>query len=80
MNLPKIPVLVLAGLGPLIFSAGAAEKAPRDPPPVPTIADVRYGPHPRNRFDLWVPKSSRPTPLVLQIHGGGFRAGDKSRF
>lgn len=43
----------------------------------PTHADVRYGPHPRNVFDLYLAKSDKPAPLVLYIHGGGFKAGDK---
>jgi sugar phosphate isomerase/epimerase len=44
---------------------------------VPTHADVRYGPHERNVLDLYLAKSRQPTPLVLYIHGGGFRGGDK---
>jgi acetyl esterase len=45
--------------------------------PVPTHADVRYGPHERNVLDLYLVDSQQPTPLVLYIHGGGFRGGDK---
>ena len=45
----------------------------------PTFADVKYGPHERNVLDIWQAKSSAPTPLVVYIHGGGFRAGDKSK-
>jgi acetyl esterase len=45
--------------------------------PAPDFADVQYGSHARNVFDLWLPKSGAPSPLVLYIHGGGFRAGDK---
>jgi acetyl esterase len=44
----------------------------------PTHADVAYGPHERNKLDLYLAESKTPTPLVLFIHGGGFRAGDKS--
>lgn len=44
----------------------------------PTHADVRYGAHERNVIDLYLAKSTTPTPLVLYIHGGGFRGGDKS--
>src|SRR5215813_3612953 len=44
----------------------------------PDLANVRYGPHERNVFDLWKAKSDSPTPLVIHIHGGGFRQGDKS--
>ena len=45
--------------------------------PAPEFADVRYGDHARNVFDLWRPPGEGPFPLVLYIHGGGFRAGDK---
>ncbi len=48
--------------------------------PVPTFANVAYGPHERNRLDFWQAKSSGPTPVVVFIHGGGFRSGDKSRW
>jgi len=44
----------------------------------PTHADVPYGPHERNKIDLYLAESKTPTPLVLYIHGGGFRGGDKS--
>ena len=41
--------------------------------------DHSYGKHKLNKFDLWLAKSDSPTPLVVYIHGGGFRGGDKSR-
>jgi acetyl esterase/lipase len=43
----------------------------------PDIENAAYGPHERNVVDLWKAKSERPTPLVIYIHGGGFRGGDK---
>ena len=43
----------------------------------PTHKDVRYGPHERNVLDFWQAESETPTPLVVYIHGGGFRAGSK---
>jgi acetyl esterase/lipase len=45
--------------------------------PTPDAADVKYGDHARNVFDVWAPKGEGPFPLVLYIHGGGFRGGDK---
>src|SRR6185295_11057677 len=53
--------------------------APQDKPtrPAPDFPNVKYGDHVRNVFDLWRPKGDGPFPLVLYIHGGGFRAGDK---
>ena len=45
----------------------------------PTHADVPYGGHDKQAFDIWlVPDATDPTPLVIFIHGGGFRSGDKS--
>lgn len=46
--------------------------------PPPTHADVRYGPHERNRLDLWLPAAKSPAPLVVYIHGGGSTEGDKA--
>ncbi|MEO0447709.1 MAG: alpha/beta hydrolase, partial [Verrucomicrobiota bacterium] len=44
----------------------------------PTHGDFRYGDHEKQVFDIWlVPDATQPTPLVLFIHGGGFRSGDK---
>lgn len=46
--------------------------------PVPDHANVSYGPHERNVLDFWRAKAAAPAPLVLYIHGGGFRRGDKA--
>ena len=46
----------------------------------PTHADVVYGSHPNNVLDLWLVPSDTPTPLLVFIHGGGFRGGDKRNF
>lgn len=50
----------------------------------PTRANVKYGPHQRNVFDLWLPEGEPKTdagyPLFVYFHGGGFVGGDKSRF
>ncbi len=43
-----------------------------------THVNVAYGDHRRNVFDLWMVDSEHPTPLVVFIHGGGFRRGDKA--
>jgi len=45
--------------------------------PAPDLADVAYGPHKRNVMDVWKAKSDKPTPLLVFIHGGGFRGGSK---
>ncbi|MEM7558234.1 MAG: hypothetical protein AAF394_03860 [Planctomycetota bacterium] len=48
--------------------------------PKPT-AGFAYGEHEKQCFDIWsVPDAKAPTPLVIFIHGGGFRGGDKGCF
>jgi acetyl esterase len=61
----------------VVSAHGAAQEA-RPDKRKPDAENVRYGPHERNVLDLWSAKSDRSTPLVLFIHGGGFRSGDKS--
>jgi acetyl esterase/lipase len=41
--------------------------------------DLTYGDHPRHRLDVHTgdPVASRPAPVVLFVHGGGFTGGDK---
>lgn len=46
----------------------------------PDIKDVSYGDHPKQRFDLWQAKSDEKTPLLICIHGGGFKGGDKAKY
>jgi acetyl esterase/lipase len=47
----------------------------------PTVADYPYGEDSeRQRFDFFQAESDKPTPLVLFIHGGGWRGGDKTLY
>jgi len=40
---------------------------------------VKYGEHPRQVADLYLPKNATaPVPVVVYFHGGGFVAGDKA--
>jgi acetyl esterase/lipase len=57
-----------------------AKKAP--PPRLdPTVANFKYGTDSeRQVFDFWQAKSDQPTPLVLLIHGGGWKGGDKTGY
>ena len=56
----------------------AQQEAQQNQKPAPTHADVEYGPHERHVFDIWLTPSAKPTPLVIYIHGGGFRGGSKN--
>lgn len=46
----------------------------------PTYENVKYGEHKLQVLDFWQARSDKPTPLVIFIHGGGFRGGDKRGF
>ena len=46
---------------------------------VPTFKDLSYGPHKAQLVDVYLPKSNKPTPVMIQIHGGGWRAGSKKQ-
>ena len=70
-----LPPLVAAATAPKEKKQRAARPEPAGPP---DHSDLRYGPHVRNVMDLWLANNSKPTPLVIFIHGGGFRQGDKS--
>ena len=66
----------IALLLPASICLGQRRAKPK-PKPAPTHRNVSYGPHERNAIDLWLAESAEPTPLVLYIHGGGFRGGSK---
>lgn len=42
------------------------------------VKDISYGPYPENTFDIFLPESDTPTPIVIYIHGGGFTGGNKN--
>jgi arylformamidase len=44
--------------------------------PLPTFADVSYGPHELNRYDLWK-AGADTTPLFVYIHGGGWTSSSR---
>lgn len=84
MNSKRFSILVICVLASIGFAGQqAAAQAPKksqakSDKPAPDLPNVAYGPHARNVLDLWMAKSATPTPLVVFIHGGGFRNGDKS--
>jgi len=84
MQLRRLVVALIAG--GWLFSNAAAEaqqsrengqnvSSPANAAKVMT--DVTYGLHQRNVMDVWLARSDRPTPVLVSIHGGGFRAGNK---
>ena len=46
----------------------------------PTFKNEEYDTkHERNVLDFWRAESSKPTPVVVYFHGGGFVQGDKGQ-
>ncbi|MGE7472017.1 alpha/beta hydrolase [Bosea sp. NPDC003192] len=39
--------------------------------------DIPYGSHERNKLDVFVPEGAKDLPVLVFIHGGGMRIGDK---
>ncbi len=70
-------VLMMAAAG--FAQDETAAKKDETAKPKPDIADGKYGKFDRNVFDLWKPKSKKPTALVVYIHGGGFINGSKEK-
>jgi hypothetical protein len=42
------------------------------------MKDQKYAGDDKNAFDIILPQSATPTPLIIYIHGGGFVQGDKN--
>ncbi|MES2916877.1 MAG: alpha/beta hydrolase [Pseudomonadota bacterium] len=44
----------------------------------PGATDIAYGTGPRQVMDLTYPRGTGPAPVLVMVHGGAFRRGDKS--
>ena len=64
--------VLLAAL--LLVTLAHAQEAGK---PEPTHKNISYGPYERNVLDFWKANSTKPAPLVIYIHGGGFAMGSK---
>lgn len=80
----RTPLLVFAALVALSplhaqkASTPSPKPAPKAPSIKPTLADVPYGSSPKQVLDFYKAESSKPTPLMFFIHGGGWVNGSKS--
>lgn len=76
---PSFAFLVVLAFGALqrepANAADASVSAAASPAAID--ADIAYGPHPRQRFDLHAPANPRGASTVFFVHGGGWRLGDK---
>ncbi|MCG6922820.1 MAG: alpha/beta hydrolase [Acidobacteria bacterium] len=67
------------GLGLVSHATCFSAESPALPPEVAVQRDLAYvtDGHPRQKLDLYLPGADAPLPLVVYIHGGAFRTGDK---
>jgi acetyl esterase/lipase len=66
--------LLLAFAAPVLAQA---PKGPKLPDGARAERNLEYGPHERNKLDVFVPKGDGPFPLVIWVHGGGWEGGSK---
>ncbi|MGZ5819736.1 MAG: alpha/beta hydrolase [Burkholderiaceae bacterium] len=48
------------------------------PPGVKLVKDFPFGSDARQRMDIYLPPGATDAPVVLMVHGGGWRLGDKA--
>jgi acetyl esterase len=77
MKTRVIPWILAMAVGLMMTPLAPAQRPADRGKPKPDMTNVKYGPHERNVLDFWKARGDRPAPLVVFIHGGGFRAGDK---
>jgi arylformamidase len=76
----KAPFYALLGAASVAAAPSETNKPLANPLPPPTFSNVRYGEHQRNVLDFWQAKAETATPVLVYIHGGAWRSGDKSNF
>jgi acetyl esterase/lipase len=69
-------ILLAAGLFGAL-TAPAAARQPKLPDGTTVERNLEYGPHERNKLDVYVPKGDGPFPLVVWVHGGAWQGGNK---
>jgi len=65
-------LVAVALLSVLAFSAQAAV-----PDGVKILRDVAYGPAKLQAMDVYLPPDAKAAPIILMVHGGAWRFGDK---
>jgi acetyl esterase/lipase len=81
-HLPICVFMLALGLG-LVFACKKKTDEPEDKPAVAeNFLNVSYGSDAKQKFNIYLPanRTSSTTPVLFLIHGGAWRAGDRSDF
>lgn len=76
---PALCYLALLAAAPLLRVAGSdAAAGPMQTTPAPSKREFAYGPHPAQRYDVYLPAQPKGAPVIFFVHGGGWAFGDKA--
>lgn len=76
-----LTLLALPGCGVSLADGGlAALNALSPAPPDPMMADAAFGPHPRQRLDVFAPPGAAAAPAVVFWYGGGWSSGSRASY
>lgn len=70
-------ILVLLLFVALPASAGLFTRASALPDGARALSDISYGFDARHRMDVYIPPQAENAPVILMVHGGAWRFGDK---
>lgn len=70
----KLSVLILS----LFFCGAFVNSCGISPKMGEGFRDLSYGQHKKQKLDVYTPKGATDAPLIFMVHGGAWRAGDKS--
>jgi acetyl esterase/lipase len=74
-------LLAAPGCGASLADGGlAALNALSAAPPEPLVADAAFGPHPRQRLDVFAPPGATAAPAVVFWYGGGWSSGSRASY
>lgn len=78
MNRLQPRLLICLLLLPALAVACQARPAGRAEPAAPRrLGELSYGTDPAQRLDVWLPADAREAPIIVMVHGGAWRIGDK---
>lgn len=72
---PSFAFLLVLAIGALLRDPAPAAAQTTD---AAAMRDIAYGPHPRQRFDVYLPARPQGAPTIVYVHGGGWQRGDKA--